>query len=1116
MQPRAYVESFKNNAVDTGYYANKDTKFIADFEFVNANAGVVFGSNYNGNKNVGAFYINGSKRFSWTVNGLWAWTIWYPGGSYLTPVANKRIVATVNGTDATASIVYLADGATYTSAITGKTLVTADATASTWLFQWVNFENNATYVKMHSFEADDDCASGVPAVFFAPTVDTDGNAGFTNIVAGTFHGELNPDATTPLAFSAGIGDANDYKYEDGTFSAKFYAYSADTDMGGVKFGDGEASGEASVWIARGGSVTLTAVPAEGLAFAGWTGDTWAIVSGNENDASVTVANDRAAQLLATFTSAPALTLADGASAVWGEAAWQAGGAAASAPASGDAVVVLSGDATVALDGDVSLDSLRILGTGTLTIARGTHAYSVASTITASGTDYLVTLADGKIVFDYDDEGKIAELRMTPDPGETLTLDDGKLDFAAGARIVPGQGGDEGGRSVIVGGFTAAGGLEIAGVTNMTWTGASLLDTTTPSMLFYKNTRLDEIVPLRCYGTIGGTTVELTDNYLYTPYHIVRDGNVVRFEVQLWDGTHTKAMFMELTQSGDDIYGKQLAQGLGRKKNVLGTRMFSYSNGKVTLASGLESYQKYKLMALVVGPRSGGRSKLTFSVDGAQALPALSGGGVEVTFDANGRGESTDFFKSDNLARNDNWQTLTTEYSLSEIVLRSGYLQGSYCGEVPVIAFGWTNDNTTAGCQLQHLGSSYLRGVDIVLRQGDGKVEIKRVKALYINKSHAKNGIDYTTIYGNRYLLESDTSYKSSNLTADRQSPLWVSTQHPLATVTASGANTMDDSAYVVKGDVAHPIEFDAAHVNALPDETTDCYGNASLRLTKGGTYTAGIQGAKIIMHPGTTLYSQAEWTFHQTTQTVVIDGATLNLDDNYKYINSLVLTNGAVVTRGDNTRLGYNANPTWSIAGEGVSTCASDANILASNSGAKRSWTIDVADTVAGEASDFIMYGDIAHDSKYLNGALVKSGPGTMEMQGTIVASNNAVHVTAGTLLLGKTGAAAPEVSFSLEGGTLALAAGTAHEATTLYVQQADSTLALGEGATLEIANLSISDGKTLTLSGDVGKESLKVSEPLDASTLNRIMFADDSPGATVQTAEGYIRKSKGFIMIIK
>lgn len=103
-----------------------------------------------------------------------------------------------------------------------------------------------------------------------------------------------------------------------------------------------------------------------------------------------------------------------------------------------------------------------------------------------------------------------------------------------------------------------------------------------------------------------------------------------------------------------------------------------------------------------------------------------------------------------------------------------------------------------------------------------------------------------------------------------------------------------------------------------------------------------------------------------------------------------------------------------------------------------------------------------------------------------------------------------------LEGGALALAAGTAHEAATFYVQQTDSALAFGEGATLAIANLTIDDGKALALSGDVGKESLKVSARLDASTLKRIAFADGRPGATVQTAEGYIRKSKGFILVVR
>lgn len=101
-----------------------------------------------------------------------------------------------------------------------------------------------------------------------------------------------------------------------------------------------------------------------------------------------------------------------------------------------------------------------------------------------------------------------------------------------------------------------------------------------------------------------------------------------------------------------------------------------------------------------------------------------------------------------------------------------------------------------------------------------------------------------------------------------------------------------------------------------------------------------------------------------------------------------------------------------------------------------------------------------------------------------------------------------------LEGG--ALATGTALEAATLYVQQADSALALGEGATLAMANLSISGGKALTLAGDVGKESLKVATRLDASALKRIVFADGRSRTTVQTVKGYIRKSKCFVLVVR
>ena len=1116
LQPYAYVQSqsYGSNVVCTAYCATKDSKFVADFEFVGTDAGVVFGEQNGGNTH--GFYINGSGKIAWTINGGWWWTTWNPGNGTIAPFANRRIVATVKGTGNTASMVYYETRATYTSTIDkSKAFTTATSSTPTKIFQWLNTYANNSRVKLHSLEADDDCSSGVPAAFFAPTVDADGNAGFTNIVAGTFHGEGNTNSTKALTFSDGVGSANDYKYESDTLYAKFYAYAADTDMGGVKFGDDAASDTASAWIARGSGTTLTAVPAVGHAFAGWTGDTWAITSGSVNDATITVASDRAAQLLASFAEGPILTLAADASAAWSEADWQTGGASASAPTTGDAIVVLSGDATLSLDCDIALDSIRILGSGTLTIARGDHAYSVGSFAVGSDAAYLVTLSGGKIVITYNDDRAITELRMNPDPGERLTLNDGKLTFAAGAKIVPGQGGDEGGESVIVGGFTAAGALEFDGAPQQTWTGSSLLDTT--SVTLFTNTRLDQIVPILSYCTVGtSTSISYTDTYLYNPYYIVRDGDVMRFELQKWDGTHTKGLYVEFVQSGNNITGRKLTSGYFNKQNRLGERMFKYENGTASLLSGVSAANYYKPKRIVVGPRSGDRSKLTFDVNGTQALSAVSGSGVEVTFDANARGEATEEFKSGNLAKNDNWQTLTTAHTLSEIVLHSGYLQGTYCGTVPVIAFGWTNDNTTAGCQLQYKmdDNSYMRAVDVVLRQGDGKVEIKRVQGLYLKASNV------TSIYGKRYLLNSDVTYRL--LTANEQSPYWLSTKAtvPTATVNASGANTMTDSAYVVKGcDVNHIIEFNAANKDALPDKTTDCYGDTTaLNLTAGGAYNNGIRGEKIVMHSGSTLYSKASWTFHNTAQTVVLDNATLNLNDQSKYVNSLVLTNASTVTRGSNTRTGYGKDTKWSIAGEGASTCASDVSIVAgakTMSGTKRTFTIDVADTVAGDASDFIMNGSITQDEGYPNGAFLKSGIGTMEMQGTIGISNNAVRVTGGTLLLGKTGASTAVVPFSLEGGTLACAAGTTN-ATASVAVTASATVPVGAGASLTLANVTVADGETLSFECADGAKakSVKVNTTLDAATLKEITL---NGRRAAQTEDGYLRNaSGGFILFVR
>ena len=175
--------------------------------------------------------------------------------------------------------------------------------------------------------------------------------------------------------------------------------------------------------------------------------------------------------------------------------------------------------------------------------------------------------------------------------------------------------------------------------------------------------------------------------------------------------------------------------------------------------------------------------------------------------------------------------------------------------------------------------------------------------------------------------------------------------------------------------------------------------------------------------------------------------------------------------------------------------------------------TIDVADTVVGDAVDFTMNGDIFNDASYINAAFIKTGTGTMEMNGTISTTNLASSIVEGTLLINKSGATIADVDFDLQGGTLALAAGTANTMGVVNVT-AGSTLAVGAGASVTMENLTAGDGVALaiTFAGDIDSKAVKVNTSLDAATLAKVRL---NGRHAKQSSSGYLYTG-GLMLIVR
>ena len=753
----------------------------------------------------------------------------------------------------------------------------------------------------------------------------------------------------------------------------------------------------------------------------------------------------------------------------------------------------------------------------------------ATTNTVAYTDGQTSLADGKITFAYEG-GAITQMTLNPAADEVLVLTGDNLAFASEATILAGGSGESRIENSFSGATTLTIEPDVTTVATVTYGAANnttyklpYLDkgasyTSAPAAGYktlFENVTLTEIFPISSDGTVQKSSVS---PLILHPYHVTCDGDTMRVEFQVVDryNSHNppdfvKCLWVWFRQNGDNVEGTIKKAGFiyTSTTNELGQ---SFYESREVVGFTERNQGDYNTSQFTMGIRP----KVTFVVNGDKGtttLPAMAGSDVIVTIEANTTGtESTLTYG----AVNDNsyklpyetddektWKTLFANTQLDELSFVSSEEPAYSSSNANLIQrpYNIEIENDTMRAELQavdiYKNQHFVRSVWIELRQNGNNVE-GRLKhyGRYVYTE------DYLNILGKRFYGDHPevTNFgerNSNNAYQARQ--LTMTKTQKYVTVTAASANAMTNVSYILKAENGNKMTFQHNQTGAFPKGTVDAIGKVT--VTQNASIAAYNEAtAEITMHSGSVLQVSQHSSLNggHESAPLVLDGGTLKRINGRVYVNWLTLANEANV-EGDLQALYHPTGSGWLITGTGMSMVES--NLSLHDTSNNTVLYITVEDTVSGEDVDLLWNGSITNGN---NKTIAKYGAGTMQLNGQILYTG-ATPVVEGTLLLGQSNAVHADGGFSLQGGTLALAAGTANACSRIEVT-ADSTIDFGTGATLTLDNLTVAEGVTLTLTGDAVKK-LKVNNSLDGA--GRVMM---NGKRVSRRADGYLG-SNGLII---
>lgn len=422
-----------------------------------------------------------------------------------------------------------------------------------------------------------------------------------------------------------------------------------------------------------------------------------------------------------------------------------------------------------------------------------------------------------------------------------------------------------------------------------------------------------------------------------------------------------------------------------------------------------------------------------------------------------------------------------------------------------------NDGKTASCQFQMKGGNFIKCVLMEMRQVGPDVQVRTPAARYLNFND-----DRYREY-NEVGLFKFTPYNGSGGATVTSGPGYCVTNLVLsgAATSASYVGLKGTCAsgsllsFSVSGAESRAITAEATSTYTLPRtsaEFVDVNSNATLILNVAGGGTATYRVRK-----GGLLSNWANWSIN-TAQSIDLDGGRVQfgVGGALTYLKNLLCRNGAE-TFGSQMRL-IDGNCAVTAFGSSASVIGNDVLLYSQSA---RTYNFDVADVTGGPGADLTIRGNIGHvDGVNTNSTLVKTGFGTMRLEGVCSVVSAPFSLAAGTLDIGVSGALDSCLDIAFNGGSISADAGTSNACRSLALTKSAS-ISLGQGASLSFDGVN-GWGGAATLDVTLARGAkLRVgkSRSLTVEQLRRVYV---NGKRAMQNDSGYVTERPSFVLVLQ